>query len=163
MTSKRNPPVAVHWFSMLVTSSSLHCHPRRGCLSVANASARFSNPRRGFIFNGLQTHWHIRCATPYGVVGRADIPPCYRYGSPNGLGRDGLRPPPTNLCSCANARAGIRKRLCRHPPTPVQAFANARAGIRQRLCRHPPTPVQASANARAGIRQHLHSHPPTPI
>ncbi len=57
--------------------------PVRGCMSVEWMPVRFPNPRRGFIFNGLQTHRDARYATPHGVVGHAGMPPCYRYGSPD--------------------------------------------------------------------------------
>ena len=78
-----------------------------------------SNPRRGFMFNGLPKHCRSRYATPHGVVGAAASPTaterepltgfgarsgtssCYRYGSPDGLGRDaGTNPSPP----CRNRR-----------------------------------------------------------
>ena len=78
-----------------------------------------SNPRRGFMFNGLPKHCRSRYATPHGVVGAAASPTAtdrepltglwcmvgnilgYRYGSPDGLGRDaGTNPSPP----CRNRR-----------------------------------------------------------
>ena len=91
-----------------------------------------SNPRRGFIFNGLPKHCRARCATPHGVVGAAASPTAterepltgfvkawpgtssyYRDGSPDGLGKDAgtnQSPPCRNQRRHPQGRRGPRPR-----------------------------------------------------
>ena len=97
-----------------VTESGVN-HPRQGMPVCSGCPCAGSNPRRGFMFNGLPKHCRARCATPHGVVGNAASPTAtdrepltgfgarsgtssrYRYGSPDGLWKD-TETSPSPIC-----------------------------------------------------------------
>ena len=69
--------IRIELMDSMVPVEALVCgvnHPRQGMPVCSGCPCAGSNPRRGFMFNGLPKHCRARCATPHGVVGAAASP-----------------------------------------------------------------------------------------
>ncbi len=101
-------------------------HPRQGMPVCSGYPCAGSNPRRGFIFNGLPKHCRARCATPHGVVGAAASPtatdrePLTGFGALSGTSLSTTSP--SVACSVRNRRHAPP---CPTPPPPATPPAPA--------------------------------------